>query len=209
MTFTPQLLVVAGPSGVGKSTLIHGALAKNPRWCFSVSATTRPIRPGEQDGREYHFVSQDEFVRMITAGDLLEYAEVYGNFYGTPRAEIARSGEAGQHLLIEVDTVGCLSIKALLPDAPLVGVLPPDMHELRRRLADRGTEDEDSLRRRFANAVAELQRMRGFDYVITNRDAEQATASLLDVMRIVEQGLHQAARRVDKLLDSLGGTHEA
>ncbi len=208
MTFTPELLVVAGPSGVGKSTLIQGGLAQNPRWRFSVSATTRPIRPGEQDGREYHFVDLDKFTGMVVAGELLEYAEVYGNLYGTPRQEIARAAEARQHLLIEVDTVGCLSIRALLPTAPLVGVLPPSLSELRRRLADRGTEDASSLQRRFANAVAELQRLRGFNFAIINDDVAQATACLLDVMRIVEAGLCQPARQVDDVMAG-GGTHEA
>jgi guanylate kinase len=209
MSFHSGMLVVAGPSGVGKSTLIQGALKLNPRWRFSVSATTRPIRPGEVDGREYHFVSLAEFTTLISAGAMLEYAEVYGNFYGTPRQEIERAAAAGQHLLIEVDTVGCLSIRALQPDAPLLGVLPPGLAELRRRLADRGTESAESLARRYANAIAELQRMRGFNYVIINRDVEQATASLLDVMRIIEAGLHQPALYVDRLLAGSGGPHEA
>lgn len=202
----PGALVVAGPSGVGKSTLINHALAELDGWRFSVSATTRPQREGEEDGREYHFVDRQRFMRMVAAGELLEYAEVYGNFYGTPRDELRRAAMDGKSLLIEVDTVGCLSIRALLPEIPLVGVLPPSLPALRERLAGRGTESEETVNTRFANAVSELQRIRGFDYVITNDDLAKATMDLLTLMQVVQAGLHLAQDRVDVLLTSTGGT---
>lgn len=197
---TVRCLVVAGPSGVGKSTLINAALRRNPRWMFSVSATTRPRREGEVDGREYHFLTQDEFDRRVTAGEFLEYAGVYGKQYGTLRSEFDRARNLGQHLLIEVDTVGCLSIRALRPEIPLLAILPPDLVELKRRLRDRGTETATTLALRFSNIVAELQRMRGFDFVIVNDIVDQAAERLLRLMEILESGMLQVTDSVDRLL---------
>jgi guanylate kinase len=195
-----RCLVVAGPSGVGKSTLINTALQHNPRWMFSVSATTRLKREGEVDGREYHFLTQEEFERRVTAGDFLEYAGVYGKQYGTLKSELDRAGDAGKHLLIEVDTVGCLSIRALRPDVPLLAILPPELTELKRRLRDRGTESASTLALRFGNIVAELQRMRGFDFVIVNDTIEQAAGRLLHLMEIIETGMLHVTESVDRLL---------
>jgi guanylate kinase len=197
-----RCLVVAGPSGVGKSTLINAALARNPRWLFSISATTRLRREGEVDGREYYFISQEEFDRRVAAGEFLEYAGVYGKQYGTLKSELDRARAEGKHLLIEVDTLGCLSIRALRPDIPLLALLPPDLAELKRRLRDRGTESEQSLTVRFSNIVAELQRMRGFDFVIVNDSLERATGRLLGLMEIVEAGMLGVTTSVDRLLET-------
>jgi guanylate kinase len=193
-------LVIAGPSGVGKSTMINAALKQNTRWMFSVSATTRPIREGEVNGREYHFLTQEEFDRRVAAGEFLEYAGVYGKQYGTPRSEFYRARELGKNLLIEVDTVGCLSIRALRPELPLLAVVPPGLPELKRRLRDRGTESEVSLALRFSNIVAELQRMRGFDFVIVNDNVEHAVERLLSIMKVAEAGLMRVTESVDQLL---------
>jgi guanylate kinase len=206
MSLNVNCLVVAGPSGVGKTTLIKGALERDPDWLFSVSATTRAKRENEVDGREYYFLERKEFEQRIASGGFLEYADVYGNIYGTPRTELDRAANAGKNLLIEVDTVGCLSIRALLPDIPLVAVLPPSMGELKRRLRDRGTETEETLAVRYANIVAELQRMRAFDFSIINNEIEEATSELLDLMKIISAGLYHAGRRVDRLLKGDGGT---
>lgn len=206
MSFASQCLVIAGPSGVGKSTLIQGALKQNESWVFSVSATTRKIREGEQEGREYYYLEREEFTTRASRGDFLEYAEVYGNLYGTPRQELERAQAAGKHLLIEVDTVGCLSIRSLRPDIRIAAIVPPDLEELKRRLRDRGTEDDASLALRFANIYAELQRMRAFDFVITNDEIEPATQRLLDLMRIVEAGTAGATAAVDELLSYHGGS---
>lgn len=197
---TVQALVIAGPSGVGKSTLINAALKRNPRWLFSVSATTRAIREGEVDGREYHFLAQAEFDRRVAAGEFLEYAGVYGKQYGTLRSEFDRARSLGKHLVIEVDTIGCLSIRALRPEVPLLAILPPDLVELKRRLRDRGTESEQSLALRFSNIVAELQRMRGFDLVIVNDIVEQAVERLLALMELTEAGVLRVTDSVDRLL---------
>jgi len=200
MSQDTKCLVVAGPSGVGKSTLIKQALDQNNNWRFSVSATTRPKRDGEVDGREYYFLSRNEFETRIATGGMLEYAEVYGNLYGTPASEIDRAAADKLNLLIEVDTVGCLTIRALRPTFPLVAILPPSLHELKRRLRDRGTETEESLKLRFANIVAELQRMRGFDYAVVNDQLEIACKQLLAIMHITERGLLEVTPQVDRLL---------
>lgn len=205
MRFQSACLVIAGPSGVGKTSVIKGALERRGGWAFSISATTRPKRDSEEDGREYYFLGETEFERRVLAGEFLEYASVYGNWYGTPASELERAASQQQNLLIEVDTVGCLSIRALRPEIPLVAILPPDLAELRRRLRDRGTESEESLGRRFANIVAELQRMRGFDYVIVNDDLSMAQDQLAEIMSISEQGLSRVTERVDRLLRPAGG----
>lgn len=205
MSLATGCLVIAGPSGVGKSSMIGGAMELNPDWIFSISATTRTIREGETDGREYHFLNPEQFQQKIADGEFLEYARVYGNFYGTPVSELDRAASLGKNLLIEVDTVGCLSIRALRPEIPLVAILPPDLEELKRRLRDRGTESDESLQRRFANIVAELQRMRGFDYAIINDDLSTAQDQLAEIMSISEHGLGRVKERVDRLLGPAGG----
>jgi guanylate kinase len=199
-----ECLVVAGPSGAGKSTLINGALAVNDRWTFSISATTRPLRPGEQDGREYHFLSREEFEARILRSEFLEYAEVYGNLYGTLASEFDRAAGIGRNLLVEVDTVGCLSIKAMRPEVPLLAVLPPSVGELKRRLRDRGTEDEASLERRFASIVAEVQRMKAFDFVIVNDELEVAQQEFLNLLALVEARGHRPRQRVEEILRTTG-----
>ncbi len=205
MNYKPACLVIAGPSGVGKTRVIEGALEKRSGWAFSISATTRPKRDVEEEGRDYYFLGETEFERRVLAGEFLEYASVYGNWYGTPTSELERAASEQRNLLIEVDTVGCLSIRALRPEIPLVAILPPDLEELKRRLRDRGTESDESLQRRFANIVAELQRMRGFDYAIINDDLSTAQDQLAEIMSISEHGLGRVKERVDRLLGPAGG----
>jgi guanylate kinase len=207
--FQVGVLVVAGPSGVGKSTIVHEVLARNDDWMFSVSATTRALRPGEVDGVDYHSVGSDEFHRLIGARGFLEYAFVFGNYYGTPKTEFDRARALRKHLLIEVDTVGCFSIRSVRPDIPIVAIVPPSLAELERRLTGRGTETPESLRERRGNVFAELQRMRGFDYVIVNDELEHAVERMLGIMRIVEGGLHHVAETLDWIMDNKEVADEA
>jgi guanylate kinase len=197
-------LVVAGPSGVGKSSLIREALASHPNWTFSVSATTRPQREHEVDGQDYFFLSREEFNRRIVAAEFIEYANVYGNLYGTLKSEFARAHAAGQGLMIEVDSVGCLSIKALLPEIPIVAVVPPRYSVLRERLGGRGTESEGELNVRLANAWVELARMRMFDFVVVNDDLEQASRRFGNLLTLIESGTARVAQTIDAILDSAG-----
>jgi len=149
MSLTSQCLVIAGPSGAGKSTIIRKAMVENPNWIFSISSTTRQIRDGEKHGVDYYFSDREQFQKDISSRMFLEYADVYGNLYGTRKSELDRAADEGKHLLIEVDTVGCLSIRATLPEIPLVAVLPPSIEELATRLKDRDTETEETLKNRL------------------------------------------------------------
>jgi guanylate kinase len=207
--FNLGVLVVAGPSGVGKSTIIREVLKRNPGWTFSISATTRPLRAGETDGVDYHHVNRVEFQRLIETRGFLEYAFVFGNYYGTPRSELERASGQQKHLLIEIDTVGCFSIRAIRPDIPMVGIVPPNLGELHRRLESRGTETEESMRERRGNVFAELQRMRGFDFVIVNDELDRAVERMEWIMRVIESGLHHVAESLDWILDNTEAANEA
>jgi guanylate kinase len=207
--FNLGVLTVAGPSGVGKSTIIRRVLATNPSWTFSISATTRPLRAAEQDGVDYYHVSREDFQRLVETRGFLEYAFVFGNYYGTMRSELERAASHRKHLLIEIDTVGCFSIRAIRPDIPLVGIAPPNLTELNRRLQGRGTETAESLRERQGNVYAELQRMRGFDYVIINDELDKAVERMTSIMRVVENGLHHVAESLDWILDNPEAPDEA
>ena len=199
--------MIAGPSGVGKSTIIRGALAANPKWIFSVSATTRKMREAETEGVDYYFQDRKQFELEISEGKFLEYAIVYGNLYGTPKSELDRAADLGRHLLIEVDTVGCLSIRSARPEIKLVAVLPPSLEELGQRLKDRGTESEESLKMRLLPALAEMQRMQAFDYVVVNEVKDQAISELLAVMQAVELGLHCVRQTVKSIMIGAGDNH--
>lgn len=177
-----RLFVVSGPSGAGKGTVVRKALARRPDVRLSVSATTRPPRPGERDGVEYRFVSEPEFRRMREAGELLESAEVYGNLYGTPRSDVEAALDAGRDVLCELDIQGAESVRRAAPDAVLVFIEPPSVDALRTRLEDRGTEGPEELARRMDAAAAELRRKALFDHVVVNDDADEAAAALVRIL---------------------------
>ncbi|HSU16611.1 guanylate kinase [Longimicrobium sp.] len=179
----PFPLVVSAPSGAGKSTLARLLRKRNPDVEFSISATTRAPRPGERDGREYHFVGRDEFLRMRDAGELIEWAPVHGNFYGTPLGNVRRAQARGQHLLLDIDVQGARQIRAALPEAVHVFVLPPTGAALVKRLSGRGTESADVLERRLRNAEDELRAAPEFDYVVVNDRLETAVTELEAVLR--------------------------
>jgi guanylate kinase len=179
-------------------------LKSNPNWTFSVSATTRPRREHEVDGEDYFFLTEKEFNERIVAADFIEYANVYGNLYGTLKSEFKRAQDAGQGLMIEVDSVGCLSIKALLPEIAIVAVVPPRYSVLRERLGGRGTESDDQVGVRLANAWIELARMRMFDFVVVNDDLDQALGRFGNLLTLIETGTANVAPTIDAILDSAG-----
>jgi guanylate kinase len=199
-----NVIVVAGPSGVGKTTLIRKAMEQHPQWTFSVSATTRPQRSHETDGEDYFFLTNEEFNRRIIAGDFIEYANVYGRMYGTLKSEFDRAAAAGLGLLVEIDTVGCLSIHALHPEIPIVAIVPPRYSVLRERLVGRGTESSDEIELRTKNAWLELARMSGFDFVVINDDLEKASTEFSDVVKVVEKGNFAVRDQIERILATAG-----
>lgn len=179
MTALAPLVVVSGPSGVGKSTVVAAALRQDPRIWLSVSATTREPRPGEQDGREYFFVSGEQFDRLIADGGLLEWASYAGNRYGTPRAPVQEHREAGRPVLLEIEVQGARQVRAAVPDALLVFLEPPSWEVLAERLVGRGTEDAAAVTRRLAAAREELAAAPEFDRTLVNAEVEATAAALV------------------------------
>jgi len=178
-----KLYVVAAPSGAGKTTLVRLLLEREPGVHLSISYTTRGPRPGEADGREYHFVDVATFRAMMARGDFLEWAEVHGNFYGTSKVWIADHLAAGHDVLLEIDWQGAQQVRAVFPAAIGVFILPPSMEELTRRLTGRGTDSAEVIERRLAAAQAEMRHVGEFDYVIINDGLEQALDDLRAVVR--------------------------
>ena len=179
----PFPLVLSAPSGAGKSTLAAMLRQRNRDVGFSVSATTRAPRPGEVDGVHYHFVSEPEFLRMAGAGELIEWARVHQNHYGTPIAELRRAQARGEHLLLDIDVQGARQIRERVPEAVLVFILPPSGAALVQRLAGRGTESADVLERRLQNAEDEIHAAPEFDYVVVNDRLERAVDELEAILR--------------------------
>lgn len=182
---TARVVVLTGPSGVGKSTVVRTLRRDHPALWVSVSVTTRHPRPGERDGREYRFVDADTFDRLVADGDLLEWAQFAGNRYGTPRAPVLERLAAGVPVLLEIDLQGARQIRTSMPEAVQVFLAPPSWDELERRLVGRGTEPPQVVNRRLAAARLELAAESEFDVSIDNHDVGLVCARLLDLL-----GLH-------------------
>ena len=179
-----RVLVLSGPSAVGKSTVVRRLRDQVPDLHFSVSATTRAPRPGEVDGRDYHFVTPARFDELIDSGEMLEWAEIHGGLHrsGTPSAPIRDAADAGKPVLIEVDLAGARAVKGAIPDAVSVFLAPPSWDALRDRLAGRGTETPEVMARRLATAEAELAAQGEFDVVVVNSRLESACAELISLL---------------------------
>jgi guanylate kinase len=173
------LVVVSGPSGVGKSTVVADALGLDPRIWLSVSATTRSPRPGEVDGREYFFVTDEQFDQLVATGGLLEWAAFAGNRYGTPRAPVQERREAGTPVLLEIEVQGARQVRAAVPGALLVFLAPPSWEVLQGRLTGRGTESAEAVERRLRAAREELAAADEFDCVLVNADVRECAQSLI------------------------------
>lgn len=176
-------LVLSAPSGAGKTTIARRLRDRRLDVVFSVSATTRPPREGERDGVDYHFVDEDEFRRMIDAGELIEWARVHGSFYGTPLANVRQAQEHGRFLVLDIDVQGARQIRSAVPEAVHVFVLPPSGAALVERLVGRGSEDKARVQRRLRNALAEIATAVEFDHVVVNDDLD---AAVEDVNAVLE-----------------------
>jgi guanylate kinase len=173
-----RLYVIAAPSGAGKTSLLHALMRRRPGLGFSVSCTTRKPRPGEQDGKDYHFIDREAFEQLNAAGEFIEHANVFGNLYGTRRSVVEAALAEGRDLILEIDWQGARQVREHLPEAVQVFILPPSRAELESRLRKRGSDSEDAIARRLRESAIEMSHWRDFDYVIVNRDFDMALAEL-------------------------------
>ena len=205
----PLLVVVSAPSGAGKTTVLARVLDETEGLRFSVSHTTRAPRAGERDGHDYHFVERAEFARLRDSGALLEWAEVHGNLYGTGVAEIAAARAEGQDVLLDVDVQGAAQVRARIPGAVSVFILPPSFEVLERRLRGRGQDDEPTIQRRLAAAGREIDAFEQYDYAIVNEDLDTCVRELKSIVcaaRCRVSVVAARARAIEKSFASLKET---
>jgi guanylate kinase len=177
------VFVVSAPSGAGKRTILERVIPADPRLGYSVSATSRPPRPGEVDGRDYHFLTREEFERRREAGEFVEWAEVHGNLYGTLRSELERLTASGRDVVLEVDVQGMRNLLESGLDPVTIFVVPPSLEELETRLRGRGSEKPEDVALRLRNAREEMAARHSFDYIVVNDDLERAVADLQAIVR--------------------------
>ncbi|MCI2062900.1 MAG: guanylate kinase [Eubacteriaceae bacterium] len=178
-----RLLVISGPSGVGKGSICKKVIEKKKNDVeFSVSMTTRPPREGEVDGENYFFVTTEEFKKKIEENGFLEHARVFKNYYGTPRANVMEKLEAGRDVILEIDIQGAMNIKKAYPEGIFIFILPPSMAELRKRITGRGTESESVIELRLGEALKEISYLDKYDYCVVNEDLDEAAENVIAII---------------------------
>ncbi|MCQ2441979.1 MAG: guanylate kinase [Oscillospiraceae bacterium] len=193
------IIVISGPSGVGKGTLIK-ELRSRRDYGFSVSHTTRYMRPGEQDGVDYHFVTREQFQQLVEAGKMLEHAEYNGNCYGTSYAAVMETVERGKDIILDIEVVGGSNVKKSCPEAVEIFLLPPSMEELERRLRGRGTENDATILGRLTRAREEILYAPHYDYIVVDRTPVQAADEIEEIINAIKRGSAFQAALADKLL---------
>ena len=199
------LYVISAPSGAGKTSLVGEMLRKDAGLGVSISHTTRPMREGEQDGVNYHFVSRDEFEAMIARGDFLEHADVFGNYYGTSQVWVRETLATGQDVILEIDWQGAEQVRRLIPECVGIFIVPPSAAVLRERLVGRGTDAPEVIERRLTEAAEECRHAVEFDYLVVNDDFDQALAELLSIVRSQRLRMDVQKQRHAQLLAGLAG----
>lgn len=194
------LIVISGPSGAGKGTVYNEVLIRRPEIQRSISVTTRAPREGEVDGVHYYFKTVEQYQEMIAKGEFLETAEVYKNYYGTPKAPVYEKLALGQDVMFEIDTLGAKQIKKIYPECISIFIIPPSFEILEKRLRDRGTDSEQSIRRRLSSAKTELGKYKQFDYIVFNDNLEDA---IRHVLSIIEAEKSKIERNEKVILDYL------
>lgn len=195
------LIVLSGPSGAGKGTICKALLNRQKFW-LSVSATTRQPRAGEIPGKSYHYITREQFKNKIKNDDFLEYAEVYGNFYGTPKSVAIEKIENGEDVILEIDIQGALKVKENYPEGVFIFILPPSMEELRNRIIGRGSETAESLVTRFKSAYQEVNYVSKYNYAVINDTVEEAVSK---IESIISAERCRVDRMKEKILDSKEG----
>ena len=194
MSNTGKLVVFSGFSGSGKGTIMKELMAKHgDDYALSVSATTRGPRPGEEHGREYFFISEEEFEQMIKADGLLEYAKYVDHYYGTPKSYVNEQLSAGKNVILEIESVGALNVKKIFPEAVLVFITPPDADELEKRLRGRGTEDEETIIARLRKAAKESEGVEKYDYIVINDTVKECAVCIDDITHRKEDVLAECS----------------
>lgn len=197
-----SVFIISAPSGSGKSTLVHRILETVPNLVFSISYTTRPPRPAEIPGVDYIFVSRKEFVDRLAHGEFLEYAEVFGNFYGTNRETFELATHQGKDLVLDIDVQGARQLKVAIPQAISIFVLPPSREIMEQRLRSRSQDSEEVIQRRLRGAAAEVQNYTHYDYVLINRDIEEASARLANIVEAERLRKTRMEEEVRPILES-------
>ena len=201
---TGNVFMISAPSGAGKSSLVNALLAHDPSIRLSVSCTTRPPRTGETDGKDYRFVSVAEFESLKNTNQLLEWAQVHGNYYGTPRDLIDQAVEAGQNVILEIDWQGARQVRQLFPETISIFILPPSIEALRERLQNRGQDPEDVISRRVQAASTEISHAPEFEYVIINQEFSVALQELEQIVRTARFRFSSQSARHQALFASFG-----
>ncbi|HET9446504.1 MAG TPA: guanylate kinase [Steroidobacteraceae bacterium] len=198
-----KLFVIAAPSGAGKTSLVRALMQRRPALRFSISYTTRRKRPNERHEHDYFFVTKEEFERMRDAGEFLEHARVFDNYYGTSRAQVERLLESGQDVLLEIDWQGAQQIRRALPECRSIFVLPPSREALEQRLRGRGTDSDEVIARRLRDSLADLSHWSEFDYIVVNDDFDRATGELEAIVTGEGEALRRDRAELKELLARL------